>query len=185
MSKLSSAEKNLVLGIILLLVGILLIFFTFQPLVNNLKSNYQSYLDKNAEASALENKIKSLKQLKTLESEIKQADADFIKFIPNNSEDEDVMVTLSALASDTGNSLPNFSINASNTTAQKNSSSQFGQKQLTLGLTGTLPNILKFIDSAQSLKRYNKITSIAISNDQTGNLQANILMDIYYKKGSK
>ena len=92
------------------------------------------------------------------------------------------MVTLTALANDTGNSLPNFSIDEGNAATPQTSSPQFSENKLSLGLNGTLPNILQFISDAQTLKRYNKITSIAISNDQSGSLQANIEMEIFYKK---
>ena len=110
MNKAIQNQKNLIFIVIILIIVALSIIFVLNPLANISKNNYQSYLDTNAELRTLNKKYENLKEYKKIESEIVKANENFLKFIPDQDQTEDIMVSLDALAKKTSNSLPTFTV---------------------------------------------------------------------------
>ncbi len=180
MNKLISDKKNLILIIMLILIIAVSMAIIIFPLTNYLKNSYQNYLDNSAKLLALEEKYKDLKELENEQKDIIQANENFLKFIPDEQESEDMMVTLDALAKQTSNSLPKFSVSEEEETA---ASGRVATKKIDISLEGSFSNILYFIQKIENLQRFNQIQSFSFNAcPKTGNITSNLILNIFYKK---
>lgn len=180
MNQLISDKKNLILIISLVLIIVLSFIFIVKPLANKVKNTYQNYLDKNATLATLEEKYETLKEFQDIETEITEANQNFLKFIPDEQESEDIMVSLDALARQTSNILPSFSVSKEDPTE---TSGRIAKRNIEITLGGTFANILDFIQKAENLQRFNQIDSISLNAcPQTGNINTTIKLFIFYKK---
>jgi len=182
MQQIFGDRNNLILSIALGLIVILSLIFVIHPLASKFRNTYKDYLDKNAELQSLEKKYAELEKLEDIEDEIIQANENFLKFIPNQQESEDMMVTLDALARQTSNNLPNFSVAAE--TKDTKTSGRIAKKTLDITLEGSFANVLNFIQKAENLQRFNQINSLSISTSTNAenNISANLTLSIFYQK---
>ena len=182
MQQIFGNKNNLILSIALGLIILFGLIFVIHPLASKFRNTYKDYLDKNAELSGLEEKYAELGKLENIEDEIIQANENFLKFIPNQQESEDMMVTLDALARETSNNLPNFSV--ASETGDTKTSGRIAKKTLDITLEGSFANILNFIQKAENLQRLNQINSLSISSSSKteNNISVNLTLSIFYQK---
>jgi len=184
MNQILSDKKNIILIAALIIIIILSFVLVIHPLSNNLTNTYQNYLDKKAELEAAEDKFQSLKKLEDKQQDIIEANENFLKFIPNEQETEDIMVSLDALAQETNNNLLEFSVQKDATkSGQSTTSSRFAKKNIEIDLTGNFNTVLDFIQKAENLQRFNQINSLNLSVCQTsGNIGLGLSLYIFYQK---
>ncbi|MFC1656877.1 type 4a pilus biogenesis protein PilO [Patescibacteria group bacterium] len=185
MNQILSDKKNIILIAALMIIIILSFFLIIHPLSNNLTNTYQAYLDKKAELEATEDKFNSLKELDDIKEDIVEANENFLKFIPNAQQTEDIMVSLDALARETSNRLPEFSVKDENDKKSSTSgtSSRFARKDIEIDLAGNFDTVLDFIQKAENLQRFNQINSLNLSACPTsGSIDLGLSLYIFYQK---
>ncbi len=183
MHQILTDKKNIILTIALVIIVALSFILIIHPMSNNLKKTYQDYIDKKAELDATEEKFQSLKKLENIQEDIINANQNFLKFIPNEQETEDIMVSLDALARETSNNLPDFSVKDGDKKKNIKGTTRFSKKNIEISLTGNFDTVLDFIQKAENLQRFNQINSLNLSADSsTGIIDLGLSLYTFYKK---
>ncbi|MFH1749588.1 MAG: type 4a pilus biogenesis protein PilO [bacterium] len=183
MHQILSDKKNIILITALIIIIILSFVLVIHPLSKNFTNTYQNYLDKKAELEATEDKFQSLKKLGDIQQDIIEANENFLKFIPNEQETEDIMVSLDALARETSNNLPEFSVKEESDKKSEQSTTRFARKNIEIDLAGNFNTVLDFIQKAENLQRFNQINSLNLSVCPTsGSIDLGLSLYIFYQK---
>jgi Tfp pilus assembly protein PilO len=174
-------QKNLYLVIALITIIALAFVFVIQPLTSNLVKQYAKMLEKSSKAGSIQDKYSALQDAYEKYDLIREANDNFLKFIPNKRDNENFMLSLEAVAKDTGTTLPEVSINEPANDATTGLPVGVSNVVFEITVKGKYAQVLKFIQKTERLQRFNQISEVSL-DQQEDSLSASIKLSSFYKK---
>lgn len=190
-------KKIIITAGVYLVIFIAVIVFALNPSINSLKQNKQKISNNQNKLDETYNKLNTLQKIEKHPEEFKAATDMVNNSWPDNLDISHFIVQTENLAKNNSIILENLSVAEAKKSSAKSAPKEDGDSekavsekkktadtgtQFTFGLQAPYSSVLSFIKGMETLPRFNSISLINLSGNDTGDINLRMTGSIYYGK---